>query len=355
MRKVILYLVSAFALLASCEEYYTPKLDEVAGMLVIESRLTNDPKQNFVKLSMARNFYDAQPGEKIVGATVDLIELKGTTTRGTEVESGYFTFNKIPVEGRTYQLKVAYKKDIFESELMVMPPVPKIDTLYTAHILKKLYYTDSYGVPELKELPRREIYVDAPITSKLSYYRFNWRAVILWQYDAPALNGPPPPTVYGWNSFYDGDSYNLAGPKEFSSSDKVRKHPILALSYDGKIYLDSASLQPTGWIIMIDQYGIPKRSYDYHETLNKQFEAEGSLFDPVLTQVYGNIHCKTDPEKIALGFFELASYRQYRYYFYFGTGPDNQVIQRRLNRYPDIPDNGFTRGIRPIFWERNFE
>lgn len=353
MRKEILYLISVFALFVSCEEYYTPKLDEVPGLLVIESQLTNDPKQNFVKISLARGFYSAQPSEKIVGAVVDLIEFKGQTTRATETESGYFTFNKLPVEGKTYQLRVAYKKDIYESELMVMPPLPKIDTLYTGHIIKKLYYTNAYGVPELQEVPRREIYIDAPINPNLGYYKFNWRAIILWQYDPPAL-GPPPPTTYGWNSFYDGGFYNLAGPKDFSSSKKVFKHPILALSYDMKMYLDSLSYQPTGWIIMVDQYGISKRSNDFHASLNKQFEAEGSLFDPVLTQVYGNIQCKTDPSKVVLGFFDVKSYRQYRYYFYFGTGPDEQVVQRRLNRYPEIPDNGFTLGTPPTFWERNF-
>ena len=106
-----------------------------------------------------------------------------------------------------------------------------------------------------------------------------------------------------------------------------------------------------GWILILNQYGISKSSYDFHDKLNKQFSAEGSLFDPVLTQVYGNIHCKSDQSKIALGYFDLNSYRQYRFYLYFGDNKDNTVIQRRINRYPVITDTGYTRGLPPDFWE----
>jgi hypothetical protein len=71
----------------------------------------------------------------------------------------------------------------------------------------------------------------------------------------------------------------------------------------------------------------------------------------VLTQVYGNIRCKTDSKKIVVGFFDLNSYRQYRYFFYFGYDQTGKVIQRRLNRYPEIPEGGNQLGIQPAFWE----
>jgi hypothetical protein len=55
-----------------------------------------------------------------------------------------------------------------------------------------------------------------------------------------------------------------------------------------------------------------------------------------------------------LGFFDLNSYRQYRYFLFFGYDEKTKVIQRRLNRYPDIPGNGEQQGIIPEFWENAY-
>jgi hypothetical protein len=354
MRKGIIYLALLVALFISCEEYYRPDLEEVPGLLVVESHLTNDPRQNTVNLSITNNFYSTGAQGKVYGAKVDLIEDGKTVLKGTDNGTGQFRFAKTPVPGKNYMLRIVYQNDTYESETVTMPPLPKIDTLYTRHKVAKNYRTNAYGVPELVELPVREICIDASISAQLEYYRFNWRAILQWFYVPPAFNGPPPPMWSGWLSLYDKGLFNLAGPKEFSISDKVQNHPILSLAYDGRQYLDSASQIPSGWIIILDQYGISKSSFDFHGKLNKQLSADGSLFDPVLTQIYGNIRCKNDPSKIALGFFDLNSYRQYRYFLYLGMDESSKGIQRRLSTYPDIPDLGYTIGDRPAFWENTY-
>jgi len=339
----------------ACEEYFAIALDEMPKLMVVDSHFTNDPNQNFVRLSMTRNFYNTSPAEIPVGAKVDLIQFFGETTSGVETSPGYFTFSTTPIPEKKYQLRISYLKDTYVSDAVVMPPIPSIDTLYTKHEVEKNYRIDSYGSPTLVETPGRRICIDAPLSSGLEYYRFSWQAVLQWQYDPPVVFPPPLPSWYGWKTFYQTGQFNLAGPKEFTVSDKIRQHKVLSLSYNSLIYLDSVQQKPIGWIVTIHQYGISKKSYDFQELLNKQFSAEGSLFDPVLTQVYGNIHCKTDPSKIALGFFDLNSYCQHRYYLYLGTGPDNQVVQRRINEYYDIPDNGYMIGTYPVFWENNYQ
>lgn len=353
MRKELIYILFFAVLLVSCEEYYKPDLEVVPGLLVVESHLTNDPNQNYVKLSKALNFYSTNQEEKIVGAKVELIEIGGQTSKAIEMSTGYFTFPKTPVSGKKYMLRITYQKDVYESDPVIMPPLPSIDSLYTNHKIMKSYRTDAYGVPEQIEISGRDICIDAPIKPSLEYYRFNWRSVIQWMYipiPSPAEMIPPPP-VYGWISRYDNGIFNIAGPKQFSVSERVKNHPILFLGYDYRAHLDSSAQIFQGWIIIIDQYGIPKESYDFHEKLNKQFSAEGSLFDPVLTQVYGNIHCKTDPGKIAVGFFDLNSYRQHRYFLYMGMRQDSKVYQRKINRYLDISDKDTVLGTPPEFWE----
>lgn len=355
MKNRIIYLVFLVVLLSSCEDFYTPDLEVVSPILVVESRMTNNSSNNFVKLTMTQDFYNNTETEKVTGATVELIQISGQKERGTEASTGYFTFKSNLVAGKRYYIRITNKGDIYESETVIMPPLPKIDSLYTNHKIVKTYSTDAYGTPTLIETPEREIYIDAPITPTLEYYRFDYHSVIQWMYNPVAVGpGPPPPSYFGWKTLYEYGQFNIAGPKEFSTSNKINKHPIRALAYDGRAYLDSSAQIPMGWILVLDQYGITKSSYDFHEKLNKQFSAEGSLFDPVLTQVYGNIHCKSDPAKTALGFFDLNSYRQYRYFLILGEGAEGHVTQRRLSRYPIITNEGFTRGTPPEFWELNY-
>ncbi len=349
---IYLGLVLSAFLFASCEEYYQPKLEVVPGLMVVESHITNDLRQNFVKLSFAQDFYSTVETKKIAGTKVDIIALGDKDIGGIESSPGYFTFPATPVPGKKYLLRIRYEKEVFETEYVLMPPIPAIDSLYTKHKVEKIFRTNAYGVPTLIEVPKRTVCVDARINYQLGHYRFNTRAILQWVFSPAPANGPPPPPWSGWLSVYNRGLFNLAGPKEFSVFSKIRQHPVVSLDYNGQFYIGSSERVASGWILILDAYGITEDSYNFHENLNRQFSAEGSLFDPALTQVYGNIKCKTSPEKIVLGFFDLNSYRQYRYFLNLGTGPDTQVIQRRLNTYPDIPDEGYEIGTRPSFWEQ---
>lgn len=349
MQKKIIYMAFFFILLTSCEDYYNPTLKGVSEMLVVESHITNDPNQNFVKLTKTLGFNSTNLPEKVTGAKVEMVDAGGLETKANETSPGYFIFPETPVPGRKYTLRITYQRDIYLSDQVIMPPIPVIDSLYTNHKVDKTFRTDVYGGPTQIETPGREICIDAPITSKLEYYRFNTRSIIQWLY--PTLPPPiPPPTLFGWISYYDRGIFNITGPKEFSVSDQVKNHPLLFLGYDNRAYLDSSAQIFCGWILIIDQYGIPKESYDFHEKLNKQFLAEGSLFDPILTQVYGNIHCTTHPNQIVAGFFDMNSYRQYRYFLYF-TNQNSRIVQRRINRYPEITVSDYLVGTQPGFWE----
>lgn len=383
LKPIVIWLVPILLFFVSCEEYYTPALDDVDQVMVVESHITNDPKQNFVLISKTRNYYSTSAVEWISGALVELVESNFQIIKGREDGPGYYVFPATPVSGKNYKLRITYLKDIYESDYVVMPPIPTIDSLYTRHEVEKAYRTNGYGVPELFDKPGRQLYIDAPTKPELQYYRFNCRAVIQWVFnpywmDDPAnvlihkvakpdnlasVYGPIIPQgedtskhyLYGWISVKDNNLFNLAGKKEFSVSQSIGKHPIVSLSYNSSEYLDSTVQMPYNWIILLDQYGITKQSFDYHERLNRQFSADGTLLDPLIAQVYGNIKCNTHPDKIVLGFFDLNSYKQYRYYLNLGTDNDNTVVLRQLDQYFDIPDRGYRKDQPPIFWETNYK
>jgi len=77
------------------------------------------------------------------------------------------------------------------------------------------------------------------------------------------------------------------------------------------------------------------------------------LFDPILTQVFGNMHCINDTSKIILGYFDLNSYRQSRYFLDIGINDKSPGVVRKLDQYHFIPADGYLDGEYPVFWERN--
>jgi hypothetical protein len=352
MCKKLIYFSYLLLLFTSCEEYYTPVIDTVGGQLVVEALLTNDASKNFVRLTKTRSFYDKLPPLAALNAKVALVGIDGIAIRASESIPGNFTFNSIPVAGKNYKLRITYNNDTYESEMVMMPPVPTYDNFYTENVEKKIYKTDGDGVPSAHYIQGREVYIDAPVSSVLSYYRFETRSISEWVYAPPGLSGPAPPPLYGWQSFFENSKFNIAGPKKFSQNEKIEKQPLTLLSYRSSDYLESDSLVSLGWILIIDQFGTSKGSYEYHEKLNSQFAADGSLFDPIQTQVYGNITCITDHSKNVFGYFDLNSYKQFRYYLYI-TGPEYPGTLRQIFRYPNIPYAGESLGFTPDWWERN--
>jgi len=350
MHKELIYILFSLILFSSCEEYYTPKIDVVEGQLVVEALITNDPTKNVVRLTKTSSFYSKQPLEGYPGARVLLVQIGGQSIEGKESITGNFNFTSVPVVGQSYKLQIIISTDTYESEVVNMPPIPSITEFYTGHIEKKEYSTNGYGVPIAFDFKGRELYVDAPSTAELSNYRFNTRAILEWSWYPMSLFGPPPPPHYGWLSIYPTSDFNIAGQKKFSSTAQIVKHPLMTLPYNSKeLYLLPDSIM-NGWIMIIDQFGTSTGSYEYHEKLNSQFAADGSLFDPIQTQIYGNITCKTDPSKIAYGYFDLNSYRQYRYYLYFSV-PNGTVVLRQIFSYPNISDQGDQRFTPPDWWE----
>ena len=379
---IFIGLIALTFLFHSCEEIYTPAIDRMKQLMVVDSHITNDPKQNYVTVFKTRNFYSTSAVEWISGALVELVQDNFKVVKAIEGTPGHYVFPSTPVPGGNYKLRITYMNEVFESDYVIMPPIPSIDSLYTTFAIEKSVRTNGYGVPEVFEKKVRKVSIDIPLTTELKYYRLNYRAVIQWKYTPPpfydsvpniiyALNtkkafleaATPPPTaddtsihiLYGWISHYNKDFFDLAGPKEFSLSDKILNHHLVSLAYKSQEYLDSATQDSHNWIIILDQYGISKDSYDFHAKLNQQFSAEGSLFDPVLTQVYGNMHCLKDPSRIILGYFDLNSYKQYRYYLNLGTGTESTVVLRQLDKYYEIPDRGYTKDSPPFFWETNYK
>jgi len=60
-------------------------------------------------------------------------------------------------------------------------------------------------------------------------------------------------------------------------------------------------------IIYLNKYTLNNEAYLYYKNIYELLKSEGKLFDPVATQIIGNIKCLTHPENKVFGFFEAAA------------------------------------------------
>jgi hypothetical protein len=347
MPKRLTYFQFLLILLASCEEYYTPKIDDVSGHLVVDALITNDPSKNYVHLSTTQGFYDEQGSSGVFDAAVELVDKNGARFLGTRIIPGTYTFTTVPEIGNSYKLRIYYQNFAYESEMVTMPPLPEILNTSLVEKVKKEYFSDIYGVVTPISFPGNDICIDVPVTDSLSYYQFSTRSILEWNYTNPDGKHDQ---IFGWNSFYP-TNFNIAGPKIFSqASDKIEKHTLVWLADESKYFLHTDTLVSNGWLLIVDQYGTSKGSFDYHEKLNSQFAADGSLFDPVPNQIHGNIRCVSDSTKNVYGYFDLNSYRQYRYFLRM-YAKYNGANLRQILKYPFIFDSGQKLKSAPDWWE----
>jgi hypothetical protein len=75
--------------------------------------------------------------------------------------------------------------------------------------------------------------------------------------------------------------------------------------------------------ILVKQYAQTKEAYEYAETLKKNTENIGTLFDPLPTQLSGNIKCLTAPEEPVIGFITVSSVQEKRIFISRSQLPNN--------------------------------
>jgi hypothetical protein len=79
-----------------------------------------------------------------------------------------------------------------------------------------------------------------------------------------------------------------------------------------------------------------------------QLNAANNLFDPISTQLMGNIHCTSDSSKIALGYFDAASIT-HKYAFLKWVKGGTALKTKNLDFYPSWQPEMDTI-IKPSRW-----
>jgi hypothetical protein len=320
-RNKIKYLVIILATIVSftcCKELYDPDIDLNASALVVEGRITNTYGPYTIKLSMAMAYpydsvYHRQPE---TGATVSIDCSNGKSVQLTENESGNGEYTT-PVDfkgetGNSYTLKIKTKDGLeYESEAQTLLEPIGYDNIHGWVTENKVLKEDN-TVKTVKGADiRLDLFSDINLAETKPYCRFETNIVLQYSYFFydPPINDEWHWQIFGWNTFILNEKENITVDVSERKNAIISNHQLCFAPFLASDYKISIPERATNYIyyLRFDQYTINKDAYDFYTDANEQISAEGKIFDPVATQLKGNIKCTTDPEKPALGFFEAAS------------------------------------------------
>jgi hypothetical protein len=315
-KKTVAYLsLIILFIFTTCIDPYTPRLTGYESLLVVEGLVTNENSSYSVRLS--RTFQEQNTTPVIVSdATVSVKDDIGNEHFLKYSGSGIYKSDSLAfrgVTGRSYVLHILTNdKDEYESEPCLMQSVPGIDSIYFAkeQVLINSGTESQDGV---------QIYLDSKSSDNNLFYR--WTYTETWKFKVPNpklfdyIHNPDKPNAplitpvedikeTGWKN-HQSDEILVKSISE-QHTDRIVKQPVEFIAPD---ISDRLILQ---YSILIKQYSISKKEYDFWNNLKQVTETGGDIFAKQPYAVISNIHSLKNPGERVLGFFQISAVTQKR-------------------------------------------
>jgi hypothetical protein len=322
----------------SCSEIYYPKVNGGENLLVVEGLLTNGSGPFTVKLCNAVKFGadSASTANPVSGAKLTVAGSDGTTCSLAETSPGSYVTpaSFIPVTGNSYKLHIETPDgNIYESDTQELLPPQTFDTI------RSYYTTENYTGADnsLQTRYGADIRVDLFTQKTAKAYRCRFSSGLTIQYmcsaKVPSGNRYDPDwlkiiacslyQVFGWASGYTiEDGINITDEATLSADNTIMNHKIGFLPFNPEYFglttspafvASDASLY---FYFVLNQYTLNDNSYAFYEAAKKQLGSTGKIFDPITSQLNGNITCINNPAKKALGLFEVSSVVRTAFFVY---------------------------------------
>lgn len=320
-----------------CSKPFEAESLQFVEAVVVEGQLTSQLKHHVVKLSYTRPVSGAS-GRTLGDAEVWVMEDEAKRLDFQEIRPGYYQSTEMFAgkASSVYQLFfiLSEGKQYQSDPATLLPPVP-IDRLH-----------DRYEIitnTETKELePGLQFFIDThdPLgTSK--HFRYEWEEA--YQLKVPYISyydyeietdevferSPIPSPCYVTES----SSRLLLGTTTGTVGNQLVEMPLRHLP-------DQSDALSNRYSILVRQYSLGERAYNFYKNVIKNNEQNGSLFDAQQGNIIGNVYSSEDSGEAALGFFEVSGCTEQRYWFTL-SDVDPRYTGRRF-RYTCSPSDVFT-------------
>ena len=341
-------------LLPACQEEYRAELDNMEPLLVVNGLITDQPGTHTVTLSKTVKFQEDFIPEKVSGAMIRITGTDGSSVFLTEYEAGTYrtpdAFAGSIGESYTLHITTPEGEEYRSTPQEIIPPL-SVDSVF-GQLGQEVFYFNSHV--------SNNVYVSAIDGTNTflktsggpegaARYRFNTELYL--QYIIIYPQGMAAETYdYCWvkRPILDQVGTDIGNPNSLPhSTDKVAF--IIRNRNDFIYYGIGPQLYDMVRVLINKVYTLNEDSYLFHKAKNEQLGDEGRFFDPIASQIPGNIECLSDPSKKVLGLFEASSEHILTYKVMADFFNENVNIEM-IDNLDQIPRSGCLYEEFPAHW-----
>ena len=305
----ILFIISISLLTGGClDKYDAPISENKIGYLVIDGFINTTSKTATVKLSRAISLSASEAFPTVGNATVIVEGEDGSTTTLIERPKGIYELTSSVFANPTrFRLKTILNDGMqYESDFIQPLVTPPIDSI--------TWKPNQNGIT---------VYVNTHNDiDQTKFYKWNFTET--WSYSAQYFsyfnlqNGEAfirKPEEYIYDCYSkEKSSAIIIGSTVRLSKNAVRNLPLTAINKESRKLFQRYS-------ILVEQRSLDADAYNYWNNLQKSSENLGGLFDPLPSQVTGNIRNTGDDKDPVFGYFSAGTVEQQRLFISFSELP----------------------------------
>lgn len=292
----------------SCKKPYAPDVIAAPNSYLVVEGIINTADSTKIKLSRTINLSAKDTGNAVVGATVKIESSGGNTWQLSETPKGIYVIGGVTLDNTLkYRLRIntagsnEYLSDFVEAK--ITPPIDSVG-----------YNRSRTGL---------QIYATThDDNNNTRYYRFDYTET--WQFhsqyrstyvsnNVAIVPRRPDQDIYNCFSSHQANVITLASSAKLTK-DLIYQAPIVSI--------DSTSEKiETRYSILINEYALTADAYKFWESLRKNTEQLGSIFDAQPTAAISNIHSTGDAKEPVIGYISAGTIRSKRIYINNGQLP----------------------------------
>lgn len=280
--------------MVACRKPYSPRvINSPKSYLVVEG-VINTTDTTTIKVSRTVNISNAHTTNPIA-ANVSIESDIGETYPLYQTAAGVYTLAGIQLDSKhKYRLNLTTldNENQYRSDFVAVKDAPAIDSVGFNLTGKGIQiYTNTHD-PANNTRYYRYDYVET--------WRFHSAYSSSWKSDGTGIVPRPPEEQIFYCFKSDASSSIVLGSTARLSQDLLFQTPITSVE---------ATSEKLGikYSILVKQYALTADAYKFWETLRKNTEQLGSIFDAEPTQLAGNIHNINDNSDVVIGYISAGA------------------------------------------------
>lgn len=320
-------ILAVFLCLWGCIDPYTPEIKETKEMMVINGRITDQEGFQYVEVSRTSPLNNGLHSSAVRGCTVEVEDNNGKIYSFEESGEGVYACWMEQADltpGSEYRLRVSTPEGkIYRSGFEKLLPCPPIEEIpWEVQKTETSNPNFSYnGVQFYVSTDASGDYAKNYLWELEETWRYHSTYWVMDYYDSlRRFDGDPAVGIIILSDPIASDSLatcyrTLTIPHIYTYSaknlaaDHLRRIPLNYVS-------DRSSRLSSRYSLLVRQYSLTDRAYDFWKTLEGQSKETGGLYGTQPVMINGNISSEDNPGETVLGLFFATAMMEKRIYMW---------------------------------------